>query len=135
MVSHEILPTVRRRHSGFTLLEVMVALLVFGLIATAAAEVGGNYIGSFERIRDKTLASWLADNQINELRLQQGLPAVSQNTRDEDYGRYRWQVTTRISATPEPGIRRVDVTVARYRNDRPEPASIHTLSAFLGASS
>ena len=28
------------RNRGFTLLEVLVALLVFGLIATAAAEVG-----------------------------------------------------------------------------------------------
>ena len=46
---------------GFTLIEVLVALLVFGLIATAAAEVGSQYISSYERIRDKTLAGWVAD--------------------------------------------------------------------------
>ncbi len=57
------------RNRGFTLLEVLVALLVFGLIATAAAEVGSNYISSFERVRDKTLAGWLAENRVNELRL------------------------------------------------------------------
>ena len=49
------------RNRGFTLLEVLVALLVFGLIATAAAEVCSNYISSFERVRDKTLAGWLAE--------------------------------------------------------------------------
>lgn len=123
------------KHRGFTLLEVLVALLVFGLIATAAAEVGSNYIGSFERVRDKTLASWLADNRISELRLQEGLPAVSQNSSDVEYGAFRWRVTTVVSNTPEPAMHRVDITVAKYRGDQSEPGPVHTLSAFIGDSS
>lgn len=121
-----------RRVRGFTLIEVLVALLVFGLIATAAAEVGSQYIGSYERIRDKTLAGWLADNRINELRLEEDLPGISENSRDTEYGPYRWQVTTRVMATEDPKMRRIEVTVARYTGERSEPAPIHTLSAFLG---
>ncbi|MBW0146136.1 type II secretion system minor pseudopilin GspI [Marinobacter arenosus] len=121
-----------RYQKGFTLIEVLVALLVFGLIATAAAEVGSQYISSYERIRDKTLAGWLADNRINELRLEENLPGISENSRDMDYGPYRWQVTTKVLATEEPTMRRVEVTVARYRDEGTEPAPIHTLSAFLG---
>ncbi|MEA1082155.1 type II secretion system minor pseudopilin GspI [Marinobacter qingdaonensis] len=117
---------------GFTLIEVLVALLVFGLIATAAAEVGSQYIASYERVRDKTLAGWLADNRINELRLEENLPGISENSRDTDYGTFRWQVTTRVQGTSEANMRRVEVTVARYRGDESEPAPIHTLSAFLG---
>ncbi|MEE3117931.1 MAG: type II secretion system minor pseudopilin GspI [Pseudomonadota bacterium] len=117
---------------GFTLIEVLVALLVFGLIATAAAEVGSQYIASYERVRDKTLAGWLADNRINELRLEENLPGISENSRDTDYGPFRWQVTTRVQGTSEANMRRVEVTVARYRGDESEPAPIHTLSAFLG---
>ena len=79
---------------GYTLIEVLVALLVFGLIATAAAEVGSQYISSYERIRDKTLAGWVADNRINEIRLQENLPSISENSDDIEYGSYRWQVTT-----------------------------------------
>lgn len=119
-------------HRGFTLIEVLVALLVFGLIATAAAEVGSQYISSYERIRDKTLAAWLADNRINELRLAENLPGISENSRDTDYGPFRWQVTTAVLATEEPTMRRVEVTVARYRSEESEPAPVHTLSAFLG---
>lgn len=121
-----------RRQAGFTLIEVLVALLVFGLIATAAAEVGSQYIASYERVRDKTLAGWLADNRINELRLQETLPGVSENSQDLDYGPYRWRVTTAILATADPDMRRIEVTVAKYREEGQEPAPIHTLSAFVG---
>ncbi|MDO6824975.1 type II secretion system minor pseudopilin GspI [Marinobacter sp. 1_MG-2023] len=124
--------TLGKSARGFTLIEVMIALLVFGLIATAASEVGSQYISSYERIRDKTLASWVADNRINEIRLEENLPGVSENSKDEDYGPFRWQVTTRVLATAEPKMRRVEVNVARYRGDRSQPYPVHTLSAFMG---
>ncbi|AZT83787.1 type II secretion system protein GspI [Marinobacter sp. NP-4(2019)] len=117
---------------GFTLIEVLVALLVFGLIATAAAEVGSQYIASYERIRDKTMAGWIADNRISELRLQEELPGISENSDDLDYGPFRWQVTTAVLGTEEPTMRRIEVTVARFRGDGSEPLPVHTLSAFIG---
>ncbi|PSF12175.1 type II secretion system protein GspI [Marinobacter fuscus] len=122
----------RAGHRGFTLLEVLVALLVFGLIATAAAEVGSNYITSYERIRDKTLAGWIADNRISELRLEEELPGISENANDTEFGNFQWRVTTAIKATAEPTMRRVEVTVSKYPESRSEPYSVHTLSAFLG---
>lgn len=117
---------------GFTLIEVLVALLVFSMIATAAAEVGSQYITSYERIRDKTLAGWVADNRINELRLQENLPGVSENTEDIDYGSFRWRVTTAVLGTEDPSILRVEVTVAKFRGNEAEPPPVHTLSAFIG---
>ncbi|MDN6320650.1 MAG: type II secretion system minor pseudopilin GspI [Marinobacter sp.] len=110
----------------------MVALLVFGLIATAAAEVGSQYISSYERIRDKTLAGWLAENRINEIRLEDSLPDISENAKDKDYGPFRWQVTTKVLATAEAKMRRIEVKVARYQDGRSKPYPVHTLSAFVG---
>ncbi|WP_421842511.1 type II secretion system minor pseudopilin GspI [Marinobacter algicola] len=119
---------------GFTLIEVLVALLVFGLIATAAAQVGGQYISSYERIRDKTLAGWVADNRISEIRLQENLPEISERSDDIEYGPYRWRVTTAVQATADPLLRRVEVTVAKFRGNEAEPAPVHTLYAFIGDS-
>ncbi len=120
------------RVKGFTLIEVLVALLVFGLIGTAAAQVGSQYIASYERVRDKTLALWIADNRMNEIRLADAFPEISENTDDLDYGQYRWQVLTSVKGTAEPTIRRVDITVSRYPDEYADPFPVHSLSGFIG---
>lgn len=122
----------RRSQVGFTLIKVLVALLIFGLIATAASQVSSQYITSYERVRDRTLAGWIANNEMARLRLDETMPAISENSEDQEFGDSRWRVTTEVSATQEPSIRRVDISVARYRDGVREPAGIHTLSGFIG---
>lgn len=122
-----------RTDRGFTLIEVLVALLVFGIIATVAAQMSSQYISTYERVRDKTFAGWVADNRINELRLQEDLPSVSVNTDDIEYGPFRWQVRTAVINTQDPAIRRIEVAVGKFRGDGTEPSRIHSLSAFIGA--
>jgi general secretion pathway protein I len=121
-----------RRSGGFTLIEVLVALLVFGLIASTAAQVGSQYIGSFEKIRDKTMAAWIADNRLNEIRLQDDLPEVSENSDDFDYGPFRWRVTTKVLETEEDTMRRIEVDVAVYRGAANETFNVHSLAGFVG---
>ncbi len=118
---------------GFTLIEVLVALLVFSIIATVAAQMSSQYISTYERVRDKTFAGWVADNRINELRLQESLPPVSVTTDDIEYGPFRWQVRTSVINTQDPAIRRIEVAVGKFRGDGSEPPQIHSLSAFIGA--
>ena len=118
------------RQQGFTLIEVLVALMVFGLIATAASQVGSQYLGSFERVRDLTLASWIAGNRMNEIRLEENFPTVSENSQDLEYAGREWRVVTVVSDTDEDSMRRVEVRVEAYR-DRGDPVQLQTLSGFL----
>lgn len=118
------------RQRGFTLIEVLVALMIFGLIATAASQVGSRYIGTFERVRDLTLASWVASNEMNQVRLQENFPSVAENSKEIEYGGSRWRVITTVSATDEPTMRRVEVDVQAYRG-RGDPVQIQSLSGFL----
>jgi len=109
---------------------VLVAVLIFGLIATAATQVASNYIGSFDRIRDKTLASWIAENKIAELQLAENPPGISENIDELEYANRNWEIETLVSATEEPRIRRIDVDVSLMIND--EPRHQLKLSGFVG---
>lgn len=117
---------------GFTLIEVLVALLVFGLIASIAAKNGSQYILTYERVRDKTFAAWIADNRINELRLQEELPPISETTRDVQYGPSEWQVVTLVVGTADPTIRRIEVSVGKYSGTGDVAGQTHSLAAFVG---
>ncbi|KXS55270.1 MAG: general secretion pathway protein I [Marinobacter sp. T13-3] len=115
---------------GFTLIEVLVALLVFGLLAGAAGSVASNAIGTHKRVEDKTLASWLAQNTITETRLAGTLPANAANTESVEYANRQWQVRTQIAPTEDNALRRVTVTVAQP-DSQGEPRPVHTLVAFI----
>lgn len=121
----------RFRQRGFTLIEVLVAVLVFGLIATAASEVASNYIGTFERVRDRTMATWIAENEVAQLRLKSDLPQVSEETDDLDYANRHWQVETVVSGTQDENVRRVEVTVFLAPEDG-DKRQLSSLAGFIG---
>ncbi|WP_060509882.1 type II secretion system minor pseudopilin GspI [Pseudomonas sp. NBRC 111124] len=55
---------------GFTLLEVLVALSVFAVLAAAVTTASHQVLAQSQGMRDRLFASWIADNHLNELRLQ-----------------------------------------------------------------
>ena len=57
------------RTSGFTLIEVMVALLIVGVALSAMLVRIQGFIDNSAYLRDKTLASWVALNELELVRL------------------------------------------------------------------
>lgn len=66
-----------KKQSGMTLIEVMVALVVFALAGLAVMQATLQQTRQLGRMEEKTLASWLADNQLVQLRLENRWPALS----------------------------------------------------------
>ena len=124
--------TSARRARGFTLLEVMVALLIFALLAASVQRTSSQYFSQFARIEGKTLGTWIAENQLAQLRLQDALPGIAENSDELDYADRHWRVTTKVSATQEPKIRRVDITVSLFEDQGQEPAQQIIYSGFVG---
>ena len=106
-----------RRHSGraagFTLIEVMIALMIFGLLAATLQQVASGYMGNYRRIEGQTLATWIARNRLAEMRLQEELPGTGESDEELSYGPYDWEIETSISSTQDPAMRRVEMTVYR----------------------
>lgn len=100
-----------RYQQGFTLIEVLMALLVFGMIAATVQHASSLYFSHYERIESKTLATWIAENRLAELRLAEEMPSVGKETQEIRFANQDWFSETVITATQEPLIRRVEVRV------------------------
>ena len=64
---------------GFTLLEIMVALAIFATLAAAVLSASQYVVKQTGAVEERLFAAWLADNRLNELRLQPGAAAATSN--------------------------------------------------------
>ena len=58
------------RVRGFTLLEVMVALVIFALVSVALVKNATSSVRHAAIIQDRTIAWWLAENRMTNFRIQ-----------------------------------------------------------------
>ena len=102
------------RYPGFTLIEVLVALVIVAVgmsVLMGALSSSGRTVVYME---DKTLAEWVALNQIATLRigLQQGqIPPTGTTNGDLDYANRSWHWRQDVVASQVPGINRIDFKV------------------------
>ncbi len=97
--------------SGFTLIEVLVALAI---VAIGMAAVLGTLTSSASTVvymRDKTLANWVALNHIAEQRLQPQMPQLGKTDGDVDFAGQKWHWRQETVATAVQGMVRMDVHV------------------------
>lgn len=101
------------RHSGFTLLEVMVALAIvsIGLIAAFNGIIHMAY--SSATLRDRALADWIAMNQITEIRVSGEFPEVGSRNGEVFFADRPWRWEARVSETGVSDLRRIDLSVMR----------------------
>ena len=118
-----------RRAGGFTLLEVLVALVIVALGLLAAFGQVNQTLTVASRIREKTIANWVAVNEMTRLRLLGEFPAISSRSDEVEMARTNWRYTIKVVKTPVDAIRRIDISVAR--ENRPDSV-VTTLTGFLG---
>jgi len=98
---------------GFTLIEVVIALFVVALGIGALLTTLVSSADSLGRLRDKSMAEWIALNRISEVRLARRTPATGITTgRIDDYGGRPWTWQQTVSDPGIAGMLRIDVSVA-----------------------
>lgn len=125
--------TTSERHwqaGGFTLLEVLVALVIVGLGLMAVFSQLNQTLITASMLRERTLAHWVAMDRIAELRLAGQLPDVGETSDDVEMAGVEWTYLLKFSDVGIENFRRVDVTVSFA--DRPDRV-ITELAGFLGA--
>lgn len=107
----------RRRMGGFTLLEIMVALTVFATLATAVLSASQYVLRQASTVEERLIAAWVADNQLNELRLQNGLD-FGQSQRVVHMDRRDWIVRQQVGSSSEAGLIAIELQVSLAGRDQ-----------------
>lgn len=106
---------------GFTLLEVLIALVVVALALLALTRTAGSQVSRFDGLRERTLAGWVAANVLSETRIATPLPAVGKRDGRTRLGNRDWRWSLQVQATDDADMRRLDVQV--FAGDATEPSA------------
>jgi general secretion pathway protein I len=96
---------------GFTLIEVLVALAIVAIGMAALMSAVTTSAGTTVYMRDKTLAEWVALNQIEAVRLALQRPTKGDKDGDAEMGGRKWKWHQEVMETEVKGIMRIDVSV------------------------
>jgi general secretion pathway protein I len=123
-----------RPQSGFTLVEVMVALIIVAFLLPALLMGFNQQADGIAYLRDKSVAQWVASNKLTEMRIEvrrtgllfQGKRNGSTEMLDRDW---YWWLESEVTEVDD--FYRVEVRVAASETGGDEP--LFTLSGFVAA--
>ncbi len=101
----------RNGAAGFTLLEVLVALVIVGTSLGASLRAVGSLTQNSSGLRAAMMANWSAENRLSEIRLAREWPAFGKRTFDCPQGLLQLVCEEEVVTTPNPNFRRVEVSV------------------------
>jgi general secretion pathway protein I len=115
---------------GFTLIEVLAALVIVALGMLGVIEAVTQTARNGTYLRERTLAHWVAMNVLTERRLLPNPPDVAESSDEVEFAGERWRWSLTVTQTAVESMRRMDVRVRRA--DAPETSSLASLTGFYG---
>jgi len=99
------------KRTGFTLIEVLVALAIVAIALMSALRAAGQGTNNLSELRSRLLAGWVAENLLAEHRARRDwLPLGIQRGAGREGGLdFAWR--EEVIATPNPSFRRVEIRV------------------------
>lgn len=106
-----------KRLSGFTLVEVLVALGIFAVLSTGYLIASGNSVRGVGRVQDKMIALWIAQDTATRLRTldaEKAAPFVEQKV---SFLEREWTVSFEQEETSVESLNRVTILVTQAGED------------------
>lgn len=118
-----------RRSHGFTLLEVLVALVIVGTALGASLRAVGSLAQNSSGLRAAMMATWSAENRLVQVRLSKDFPEIGKQSFECPQGDLRLICQEEVLASPNPRLRRVEVSV--FDSANPERRIIKLVQLVL----
>ena len=121
------------RAQGFTLLELLIAVAVFAVVAVTVYTRSGDTLVQLQVLEQRTMASWIAQNELALARIRQVANpepvAIGSRSRKVLMGGRDWTVSVDVTGTSHAWLRRVEVAVTRADV---RDAGGYTVVGFIG---
>ncbi|WP_299942881.1 type II secretion system minor pseudopilin GspI [uncultured Microbulbifer sp.] len=112
-----------RRHcapqGGFTLVEVLVALVIFGVIAASVLQATQRSVRQQRVMEERLAANWVAQQVLSQMRLQTPWPPVGEQTEEVTFALREWAVAARVEDTNEVRLRHIIIQVRHPDAENP----------------
>ncbi|QYJ89824.1 type II secretion system minor pseudopilin GspI [Shewanella halotolerans] len=108
----------RRRSAGMTLLEVIVALMVFAIAAVSITKSLGEQMANMPILEERTLAQWVASNQMVDARLEKKFPDLGRKDGSVELAGKEWYWRKEVVKTTDDNFRMIRISVSddeRYK--------------------
>jgi general secretion pathway protein I len=102
----------RAASTGFTLIEVLVALAIVAVSLAAGSRAASSVVDTSQRLSGVMLAQWCADNELTELRLTNTFPPVGVTPFSCTEAGREFKGAIKAQVTPNPSFRRVDAVIS-----------------------
>ena len=113
--------TQQRGNFGFTLLEVLVSLSILALVMSVLVSGGARFLSDVNDLRDRYIASLVANNRIAEIRLMETWPPIGSVVGVEQIIGMRWKWESVVQATLDQDVRKVEVSIKRDAHHEGKP--------------
>ena len=100
-----------RRSHGFTLLEVLVALVIVGTALAAGLRAVGSLTSNSAGLRASMMATWSAENRLVQIRLGREFPEIGKRSFPCPQGDLNLMCEEEVLVSPNPLLRRIEVSV------------------------
>ena len=87
--------------NGFTLIEVMVALAIIAIALASLIKASGNHTNSAAYLKTKTLAHYVAMNEITQLQIEKAWPDLGSTQKSSEMAGVEWYWTREVQKTAD----------------------------------
>ena len=118
---------------GFTLIEIMIALTIFAVVSAALVRNASMSVRQTAIVTERTLAWWVGENQINEMRSvprdPKNYPSIGRKTISVRMAQTDWELQVEVMSTENENMRRVEISVF---SESDLDVSLAKINGFLG---